>query len=741
MKSLITHLGFAVIGLAAWGLQSCTPAPSTPTIIANNSPVCVGGTISITANSSTSGVTYYWSGPGGFTATGATITIPAATPANAGTYSVYVNNSNGNSATTTATVTVNPLVTPAISITTPNTIICGGISVTFTATPTNGGTVPVYQWKKNGLNVGTNSSSYIDATLVDGDQIACVLTSNASCTSPSNTTTSNTIVMTVTPGPIINIALSGPTTFCAGGNVTLTVSGTGTDHVWKNGTTTVQIGGTFYTATESGSYTVTASLATCSITSLPTIVTMVPIPSATITPSGPLVFCQGENVVLSAPTGAGYTYKWMKDGDSIANTSSYTATQSGSYTVKVTAQGLCAATSVPSLVEVHPLPPATISSIGPLNICAGENVVLIANPGYDYQWRNGAGDIPGATAMSYTATISGNYSVVVRDGLCTQFSNTLTVSVTPLPIPVITPAGPTTVCAGESVILNANTGTGYVYNWKRNDTLVGTGSSYTATQSGHYTLKITDANCSGESLEITVSVLPTPLALISVLGDTVFCSGDEVILAAPQGMGYTYQWIKDGIDIAGATLATLHVVQGGSYQVAVSTANAAACQALSSTKNITVFPVPVVPIMMTNNTFNTYDFYTSYQWYLNGNPISGANSYVYQPVQNGTYKVSVVDANGCSNTSPDRDFISNGIGTVSLDGITIYPNPASDQIGIDALIPVNIKLLSTDGKIVLEQSKVQVVNIAQLADGVYLLRITDAHNNLLKVERVVKRSR
>src|SRR5205814_8019076 len=60
----------------------------------------------------------------------------------------------------TLTMTVNPTVVPAVSIAAnPGTTICAGTSVTFTATPVNGGTTPSYQWKKNGVNVGTDSGT------------------------------------------------------------------------------------------------------------------------------------------------------------------------------------------------------------------------------------------------------------------------------------------------------------------------------------------------------------------------------------------------------------------------------------------------------------------------------------------------------------------------------------------------------------------------------------------------------
>ena len=85
---------------------------------------------------------------------------------------------------------------PSLSIAaSPAGAICAGASITFTATPTNGGTTPAYQWKVNGGNVGTNSTTYTTTTLVNGDVITCEMTPIEIC----NTYASNGIT------PIINI--------------------------------------------------------------------------------------------------------------------------------------------------------------------------------------------------------------------------------------------------------------------------------------------------------------------------------------------------------------------------------------------------------------------------------------------------------------------------------------------------------------------------------------------------------
>lgn len=88
---------------------------------------------------------------------------------------------------------------PALSIAlTPGAnSICQGQPVTFTATPTNGGANPFYQWKVNGNNVGTNSVTYTTNTLINGQAVTCMmtLTSSSACANAVQVT-SNPIVVT-----------------------------------------------------------------------------------------------------------------------------------------------------------------------------------------------------------------------------------------------------------------------------------------------------------------------------------------------------------------------------------------------------------------------------------------------------------------------------------------------------------------------------------------------------------------
>lgn len=89
---------------------------------------------------------------------------------------------------------------------------------------TNGGT-PAYQWKLNGGNIGTNSSTYITSSLANNDVISCVMTPSG-CVSPS-TATSNNITMTVNSSPATPTASSN-TPVCVGSTLNLISNATGT---------------------------------------------------------------------------------------------------------------------------------------------------------------------------------------------------------------------------------------------------------------------------------------------------------------------------------------------------------------------------------------------------------------------------------------------------------------------------------------------------------------------------------
>jgi hypothetical protein len=167
-------------------------------------PTCAGSSLTFTATPTNGGTapTYQWRVNGVNVGTNSS-TYNTTSSVN-GDVVTCVMTSNlagvtGNPATSNAiTITINAATTPSVSIaiTSGSNPSVSGTSVTFTATPTNGGT-PSYQWKVNGTNAGTNSATYTTTTLANNDVVSCVMTSSLACASPT-TATSNSITMTIT---------------------------------------------------------------------------------------------------------------------------------------------------------------------------------------------------------------------------------------------------------------------------------------------------------------------------------------------------------------------------------------------------------------------------------------------------------------------------------------------------------------------------------------------------------------
>jgi SprB repeat len=252
--------------------------------------------------------------------------------------------------------------------------ICAGTSVTFTATPANGGTTPSYQWKKNGSNVGTNSTAYTNAGLVNGDKITCVLTSNITCPT-GNPATSNEITMTVNANlSSVNITPTGAQSICdPGTGTTLTVAETGggaiTGRQWgkrsASGGPITSIGGaTGSTYSPDGTalglgtwYVVCTSTPTCgsAITSNEVTVTVNSIPIVIdVTPSDLTCFNNGTGfITINSISGGTGPYSYSTD-----NGSSYTGSISaapynitglaaGTYRVRVKDSNGCSSPAIP----------------------------------------------------------------------------------------------------------------------------------------------------------------------------------------------------------------------------------------------------------------------------------------------------------------------------------------------------------------------------------------------------------
>jgi|APTNR8051073442_1049403.scaffolds.fasta_scaffold00230_20 hypothetical protein len=162
-------------------------------------------------------------------------------------------------------------------------------------------------------------------------------------------------------------------------------------------------------------------------------------PNITLSADGPLTFCSGENVTLSAPEGF-FAYTWSNG--STENTIEVTA--AGIYSVAVNEGNGCFANSLPVVVTVDPDETPSISAAGDTLFCAGGSVTLVSTEAAGYTWSTGA------TTPSISVTETGDYSVTTQ-GLCATFpSSILHIEVLAAPVPEVFPD--TVIVSGDAVL-------------------------------------------------------------------------------------------------------------------------------------------------------------------------------------------------------------------------------------------------------------------------------------------------
>ena len=177
------------------------------TITARNQSVCFGTEVATVTGAGTYDVMGYVNNEASYVISGTVTYITTYTSSTAaGTSSITISPalnmstlsaSNYRLSAATGTITVNPTLTASVAITaSPSGAICPGTSVTFTASPTNGGTSPSYQWEINGNNVGTGTT-YTSSALANNDVVTVVMTSNATPCLTSSPATSNSIAIVI----------------------------------------------------------------------------------------------------------------------------------------------------------------------------------------------------------------------------------------------------------------------------------------------------------------------------------------------------------------------------------------------------------------------------------------------------------------------------------------------------------------------------------------------------------------
>jgi hypothetical protein len=379
------------------------------------------------------------------------------------------------------------------------------------------------------------------------------------------TATASGLTASVTP--------STATAICSGSSITLKANtGTGITYQWlKNGVAIAGATASTLNVTTAGSYAVKEVLNSATSTSTAVNVTISSGVTASITAGSTTALTSGKTVVLTASAGTGYTYQWRKNGVAISGATSryYTAGAAGAYTCAVSLSGSCAKVSNSISVTMSGSTStgfvATINTGGAATTVAkGGNVWLKANTGtgITYQWKKNGYAIAGATGNAYNATTTGTYTVTESNGFTTLTSNAITITVGTTLYAKISPGGSTTVPAGGTLKLYANTGTNYTYQWKKNGYAItgATSPTYTVTTSGSYQLKITLGTTSAWSAPLTVTVggstartSDTTNAGIAVLGQGMHAEGGEQT-SQEEAVQQTYQFAEHNDSIQGNTI-------------------------------------------------------------------------------------------------------------------------------------------------------------------------------------------
>jgi len=351
-----------------------------------------------------------------------------------------------------ATLVIRPLLPVSILVAASANQVCANTSVTFTATPTNGGSAPIYQWKVNGTNVGTNSSTYTFSPIAN-DLVTCELISDITPCAVTNPAISNTITISIIdPNIPISVSIAASENpICSGNNAIFTATpvngGSSPAYQWKvNGIDTGTNSATFsYVPNNNDEITCvfTSNASLCAVGSPATSnkITMSVMTTNTIVLSSAIgsnaqTLCMNSAFTnisynTTGATGAnfsglpsGITGTWIGNVISISGTPTTTGTFN--YTINLTG-GYCTVSASGSII-INAAPSAPTSS--DISICIGNTSILTAS-----------GATAGSKYLWYVASSGGSLLKTSTNNTDNTYTTTTLVSTTSFWVSVINSNG------------------------------------------------------------------------------------------------------------------------------------------------------------------------------------------------------------------------------------------------------------------------------------------------------------
>jgi gliding motility-associated-like protein len=690
------------------------PLPAAAGAITGTANVCQGQTgvvYNVTAIANATG--YTWTLPTGASITAGantnSITVNFSGIAVSGNITVIGTNSCGTGAVSpNYAVVVNSSLPVSVTAAASANPVCEGTAVTFTATPTNGGSTPAYQWKVNGTNVGVNSNTY-NYTPVNNDQVTVELTSNATCATGSPAT-SAPVTMTVNPINTITLS-SAPSTssqmVCFGTPMTdvsySTTGATGATFTglpigvtgnWVANTVTITgppvVGGTYnFTVTLTGG---------CGNVSASGIIDVIQDNTITLTSAAGTdnqTICKDKPItdIVYTTTGAtgaifsglpaGVTGSWS------ANTAIISGTPSdvGTFNYNMILTGGCGNVSVSGVIT------SILYNTSMLLSPAGTDIQTlcvntpITNITYITAGATGAtfsGLPDGVTGIWVsdlitirgTPTVPGvyNYSVTLIGG-CLPITSTGTIIVLAQNTITLTSAAGTdnqTACPDSGITnITYSTGgatgatfaglpAGITGTWA-SDAITISGSS-SAQGNYNYTITLT-GGCGSTSTSGTIVITPSIPVSVTITADAnPVCSGTTVTFASAVtngGASPVYQWKVNGT-IAGTNSSTYSYAPSNSDVITLTVTSGISCNAgapaVSSPLTLTVNSVPSAPVIgiITQPSCATsagsviLSGLPSGNWTINPGSVNGNTSgTTISGLAAGTYNFTVTTSAGC----------------------------------------------------------------------------------------------
>jgi outer membrane protein assembly factor BamB len=575
--------------------------------------------------------------------TGATNPTWTFTPTSTGSFTVYLNFTDGvgvMAKSNIATIAVNPA--PSISVLPASAIMNMGQSRQFNST-VMGGTSPfAYQWYLDGTAVAgaTNSAWTFVPSSSSSYSIYVNVTDTVGFTAKSNT-------VSVTVNSALSVSVSPMTALLIVGQsqlFTATVSG-GTpsySYQWyRNGTLVSGATGAAWNFTTGsvGTYQVyvrvTDGVNVVAQSPNAQVTTVNPAPTVSVSPNSAVMDMGQSRQLNSTVTGGNpsFAYQWYLNGTpAIGATNStwtFVPSSSGFYSIYVNVTDAVGFTAKSNTATVT-VNPALSVSVSPMTatLFVGQSQLFTptvsgGTPSFAYQWYRNGTLVSGATSSTWTFTTgsAGTYEIYVKvtDGVnAVAQSPNAQVAVNPIPQPgVLISPGSAAIDVGQSVFFTSSQTGGtppYTSQWYLNGSAVpgATSSSWnftpTSTGTYHVYLNVTDSlNVKVQSNTAIVTTNPVPTVSISPTTAVIEVAQPQLFTSTVSGgtIPHSYQWYLNETLVSGATSSswTFTPATAGQYTVYVKMTDAVLMQATSNSATVTVnVPMHIHNVAITNVT-------------------------------------------------------------------------------------------------------------------------------------------